>query len=185
LAKGARVGGRKVFYGGRRTLCAGQKRRPACQRDMRRKKLARLLRKLRAMQRSGPRRDQLLLRIGAAKKEAGSAFRFLHLQLPSEGQAVTAEESRYKLSLSVGVARYEPQAPTSIGELIATADQDMYKHKKPSPPRCFSNTRSKYIDVAPCTKVVSLFLGRSMPSSFLGRARASESLATSARSDQI
>ena len=40
--------------------------RRAKERAMRRKKLARLLRKLRAMQRSGPRRDQLLLRIGAA-----------------------------------------------------------------------------------------------------------------------
>lgn len=40
-----------------------------------------------------------------------------------------AEESRYKLSLSVGVARYDPHAPVSIGELMATADQDMYKHK--------------------------------------------------------
>lgn len=40
-----------------------------------------------------------------------------------------AEESRYKLSLSVGVARYDPHAAVSIGELMATADQDMYKHK--------------------------------------------------------
>jgi hypothetical protein len=38
---------------------------------MRRKRLARLLRKLRAMRRSLPGRDRLLLRIGAAKKEAG------------------------------------------------------------------------------------------------------------------
>ena len=41
---------------------------------MRRKRLARLLRKLRAMRKSLPKRDQLLLRIGAAKKEAGRAF---------------------------------------------------------------------------------------------------------------
>jgi len=45
--------------------------RRAKERAMRRKKLARLLRKLRTMQRSAPRRDQLLLRIGAARKEAG------------------------------------------------------------------------------------------------------------------
>jgi transposase len=63
--------------------------RRAKERAMRRKKLARLLRKLRTMQRSGPRRDQLLLRIGAARKEAGSAFRFLQVQLPREGEAVT------------------------------------------------------------------------------------------------
>ena len=66
-------------------------------RAMRRKKLARLLRKLRAMQRSGPRRDQLLLRIGAARKEAGSAFRFLHLQLPSEGQSVTRHSFQFRV----------------------------------------------------------------------------------------
>ena len=64
---------------------------------MRRRKLARLLRKLRAMQRSSPRRDQLLLRIGAARKEAGSAFRFLHLQLPPETEAVTRNSFQFHL----------------------------------------------------------------------------------------
>jgi transposase len=64
---------------------------------MRRKKLARLLRKLRAMQRSGPRRDQLLLRIGAARKEAGSAFRFLQLQLPREGEVVTRSSFQFRV----------------------------------------------------------------------------------------
>jgi transposase len=71
--------------------------RRAKERAMRRKKLARLLRKLRAMQRRGPRRDQLLLRIGAARKEAGSAFRFLHLQLPQEGQAVTRHSFQFRV----------------------------------------------------------------------------------------
>ena len=64
---------------------------------MRRKKLARLLRKLRAMQRSAPRRDQLLLRIGAARKEAGSAFRFLQLQLPREGEAVARNSFQFRV----------------------------------------------------------------------------------------
>ena len=64
---------------------------------MRRKKLARLLRKLRAMQRSGPRRDQLLLRVGAARKEAGSAFRFLQVQLPREGEAVTRSSFQFRV----------------------------------------------------------------------------------------
>ena len=71
--------------------------RSAKERAMRRKKLARLLRKLRAMQRSSPRRDPLLLRIGAARKEAGSAFRFLHLQLPGEGQAVTRQNFQFRV----------------------------------------------------------------------------------------
>jgi len=56
---------------------------------MRRKRLARLLRKLRAMRRSLPKRDQLLLRIGAAKKEAGRAFGFVQIQIPQKDEAVT------------------------------------------------------------------------------------------------
>src|SRR5277367_4160838 len=44
---------------------------------IRRKRLVRLLRKLRAMRRSLPSRDQLLLRVGAAKKEAGRSFGFV------------------------------------------------------------------------------------------------------------
>lgn len=64
---------------------------------MRRKKLARLLRKLRTMQRSGPRRDQLLLRIGAARKEAGSVYRFLHIHVPREGEAVMRHSFHFRV----------------------------------------------------------------------------------------
>ena len=56
---------------------------------MRRKRLVRLLRKLRAMRKSLPKRDQLLLRIGAARKEAGRAFGFVKIQLPTKDQEVT------------------------------------------------------------------------------------------------
>ena len=56
---------------------------------MRRKRLARLLRKLRAMRKSLPKRDQLLLRIGAAKKEAGRAFGFVKIQFPQKDEEVT------------------------------------------------------------------------------------------------
>jgi transposase len=58
---------------------------------IRRKKLARLLRKLRAMRRSCPKRDQLLMRVGAAKTEAGRAFGFVKIRLPKAGQEVTRE----------------------------------------------------------------------------------------------
>ena len=58
---------------------------------IRRKRLARLLRKLRAMRKSLPKRDQLLLRIGAAKKEAGRAFGFVNLRIPKKDEAVTKE----------------------------------------------------------------------------------------------
>src|ERR1700675_4778746 len=58
---------------------------------MRRKRLARLLRKLRAMRRSLPSRDQLLMRLGAAKSQAGRSFHFVLLQVPGENQQVTRE----------------------------------------------------------------------------------------------
>lgn len=56
---------------------------------IRRKKLARLLRKLRRMRKSLPQRDQLLLRIGAAKTEAGRAFGFVKIRVPGKDEAVT------------------------------------------------------------------------------------------------
>jgi transposase len=64
---------------------------------MRRKRLARLLRKLRAMRKSLPKRDQLLLRIGAAKKEAGRAFGFVKIRLPLKDEAVTKETFSFEV----------------------------------------------------------------------------------------
>src|SRR5215831_11019324 len=64
---------------------------------IRRKKLARLLRKLRAMRRSCPKRDQLLLRIGAAKTEAGRAFGCVTIQVPKAGQQVTRDTFRFEV----------------------------------------------------------------------------------------
>jgi len=64
---------------------------------MRRRRLARLLWKLRAMRRSCPPRDQLLLRLGAAKKEAGRAYGFVRLWLPKEGEEVTRRSFTFAL----------------------------------------------------------------------------------------
>ena len=71
--------------------------RQAKEKAMRRKRLVRLLRKLRAMRQSLPKRDQLLLRIGAAKKEAGRAFGFVKIQVPPAGQAVTRETFSFQV----------------------------------------------------------------------------------------
>lgn len=71
--------------------------RQAKETAMRRKRLARLLRKLRAMRHSLPSRDQLLLRIGAAKTAAGRAFGFVHIDLPDAGQAVTRQSFRFRV----------------------------------------------------------------------------------------
>jgi transposase len=71
--------------------------RQAKEMAMRRKKLARLLRKLRAMRRSCPKRDQLLMRVGAAKTDAGRAFGFVKINLPRADQEVTKETFTFQL----------------------------------------------------------------------------------------
>src|SRR5713226_6211512 len=64
---------------------------------MRRKRLVRLLRKLRAMRHSLPSRDRLLMRIGAAKTDAGRAFGFVHIDVPNPQQPVTRESFRFRV----------------------------------------------------------------------------------------
>jgi transposase len=64
---------------------------------MRRKRLARLLRKLRGMRRSLPSRDQLLLRIGAAKKEAGRAFGFVTIRIPLANEKVSRQTFGFRV----------------------------------------------------------------------------------------
>ena len=64
---------------------------------IRRKRLVRLLRKLRAMRRSLPGRDQLLLRIGAARKEAGRAFGFVTIALPAATETVTRASFHFRI----------------------------------------------------------------------------------------
>ena len=71
--------------------------RRAKERAIRRRKLARLLRTLRKLRRSAPARDQLLLRIGAAKKEAGRAFGFVPMRVPQEGEEVTRQTFTFEL----------------------------------------------------------------------------------------
>lgn len=65
--------------------------RRAKENAIRRKKLARLLRRLRTMRRSLPKRDQLLLRLGAAKKDAGRAFGFVTIRIPKPNEEVSRQ----------------------------------------------------------------------------------------------
>jgi len=45
-------------------------------------------------------------------------------------KSISAEQSGYDISLSLGVARFDPRNRTSIGELMAKADQAMYEQKR-------------------------------------------------------
>jgi transposase len=79
-------------------VLAKSKGRQAKENAMRRKRLARLLRKLRVMRKSLPKRDQLLLRIGAAKKEAGRAFGFVTIRVPKAEEEVTRQTFTFTLN---------------------------------------------------------------------------------------
>jgi len=88
----------KLFaQAGESYVLAKSEGRQAKEMAMRRKKLARLLRKLRAMRRSCPKRDQLLMRVGAAKTDAGRAFGFVKIHLPRADQEVTRETFTFQL----------------------------------------------------------------------------------------
>jgi transposase len=88
----------KLFEdGGELYVLAKSTGRQAKESAMRRKRLVRLLRKLHAMRHSLPSRDQLLMRIGAAKTEAGRAFGFVQIDVPDEGQPVTRQSFRFRI----------------------------------------------------------------------------------------
>jgi diguanylate cyclase (GGDEF)-like protein len=83
------------------------------------------------------RESDIIARIG------GDEFAVLGLEtdsLPVENLVSRLQENlevrnakgdrRYKLSLSVGIARYDPERPCSIDELLARADRLMYEQKQ-------------------------------------------------------
>lgn len=53
------------------------------------------------------------------------------------------ERSQYSISLSLGVARFNPRNGASIGELMEQADQAMYEQKRRRPAQPPSNTNSQ------------------------------------------
>jgi hypothetical protein len=68
------------------------------QSEGRRAKEIAIRRKLRRMRRRLPTPDRLLLRIGAAKKEAGRALGLVKIQVPEAGQPVTRETFHFHLN---------------------------------------------------------------------------------------
>ncbi len=49
---------------------------------------------------------------------------------------LNADESRYELSLSVGVATLDPKQPITLGELMVQADKAMYEKKRGARKSC-------------------------------------------------
>ena len=62
------------------------------ERGMRRRRLKKRWRRLHELRRQAPRRDELLLRLGAAEKEAGRAYHLVDIRLPKPDEEVTTEK---------------------------------------------------------------------------------------------
>jgi transposase len=67
------------------------------ERAMRRRRLKRLWKRLQELRRQELTRDQLLLKLGAAKKEAGRAYGLVDIELPEVAQPVTPDSFRFTL----------------------------------------------------------------------------------------
>jgi diguanylate cyclase (GGDEF)-like protein/PAS domain S-box-containing protein len=83
------------------------------------------------------RESDIIARIGGdefvvlAIETNGSPAEVLATRFQENLKARNAREDRhYKLSLSVGLARYDPEYPCSIDELLAQADRAMYEQKR-------------------------------------------------------
>ena len=68
------------------------------ERAMRRRRLKRLCKRLQELQRQTLSRDELLLKLGAAKKDAGRAYGLVRIQLPAPDEPVTAETFTFTLN---------------------------------------------------------------------------------------
>ena len=64
---------------------------------MRRRRLRKLWRRLHELRGQSLKRDELLLKLGAAKKEAGRAWHLADIRLPEAGEAVTPETFTFAL----------------------------------------------------------------------------------------
>ena len=86
------------------------------------------------------RESDIIARIGGdefvilAIETDGAPAEILATRLQENLEARNAREGRrYKLSLSMGLARYDPERPCSIDELVARADRAMYERKRGNP----------------------------------------------------
>lgn len=68
------------------------------ERAIRRRRLKKLWKRLHALPHQRINRDQLLLKLGAAKKEAGRTYSLIDFELPTAGQPVNSETFRFSLN---------------------------------------------------------------------------------------
>jgi hypothetical protein len=87
---------------------------------MRRRRLKKLVKRLHELRQQKLTRDQLLIKLGAARKEAGPvAWRIIDLGLPNKDQTVTPETFGFRLNWQ------EPaRSPPPRRELSAAVEPD-------------------------------------------------------------
>ena len=78
-------------------IMARSDRRVSKERGIRRRRLKKLWRRLKELQNQNITRDSLLLKLGAAKKEAGRAYSLVEIKLPKLQQAVNQESFTFRL----------------------------------------------------------------------------------------
>ena len=83
--------------GGEQYVLAKSAKRIGKERSMRKRRLKKLWRRLGELSEMKQERDQLLMRLGAAKKEAGRAWYLVEVTVPEAGRPVTAETFHYRL----------------------------------------------------------------------------------------
>lgn len=69
------------------------------ERQMRIRRLRKLIKRLRELQRQKPDRDQLLLKLGAAKKEAGRAYNLLTIRIPEKEEEVSENTFTFRINM--------------------------------------------------------------------------------------
>jgi transposase len=79
-------------------VLAKSRGRQAKEQAMRRRRLKKLWKTLQKLKEQAPHRDELLLRLGAARKEAGRAYALVKIHLPKEGLSET--EGAFSFSLN-------------------------------------------------------------------------------------
>jgi len=81
------------------------------------------------------RASDILARLGGDEfvvlaEASGKTEELVLRRLEKNLKELNAEETRYELTLSIGVARFDPKCAMPLGELMAQADEAMYEEKR-------------------------------------------------------
>jgi hypothetical protein len=99
------------------------------ERAMRRRRLKKLWYRLRELQQQTLSRDQLLIKLGAAKKEAGRAYYLVDIRLPDKDQDVTAQTFTFSLKRKkLRLVRRREGRYLLRSNLVAEAPAKLWRH---------------------------------------------------------